>query len=175
MYVSNLPLDTEPDELVERFGKFGVIEEDDEGAPKVKLYAREDGSFSGDALVVYFKEESVDLAVNLLDDVELRLGEPGPRMKVQRAEFGHKYEGGGVQSENGEAKLRKTVDKKKISRRIGKMQKCVCFWFSTCQTVLMEVCHVESSMSGTTKMGLAHLSQRKTRLRLQIRTTESLF
>ena len=110
---------------MERFGKFGVIEEDDEGAPKVKLYAREDGAFSGDALVVYFKEESVELAVGLLDDAELRLGEVGPRMRVQRAEFGHKHEGGGAHGENGEARPRKTVDKKKISRRIGKMQKCV--------------------------------------------------
>lgn len=95
VYVTNLPTDTEVEELAERFGKFGVIEEDDEGAPKIKLYAREDGTFSGDALVVYFKEESVDLAVSLLDDAELRLGDTGPRMRVQRAEFGHKHEGGG--------------------------------------------------------------------------------
>lgn len=124
MYISNLPLDTEPDELAAQFGKFGVIEEDDEGAPKIKLYALEDGSFSGEALVVYFKEESVDLAIAMLDDVELRLGEAGPRMRVQKAEFGHKHEAGEVQS-GGEARLRKTVDKKKASRRIGKMQKCV--------------------------------------------------
>lgn len=106
-----------------RFSKFGLIEEDDEGHPKVKLYARDDGTFSGDALVVYFKEESVDLAVSLLDDDELRIGDSNTKMHVQRAEFGHKHEreGGG-----GEMKPRKTMeDKKRATRRIGKMQKSV--------------------------------------------------
>jgi HIV Tat-specific factor 1 len=64
VYVTNLPRDTEVDELLERFGKCGVIEEDDEGEPKIKMYAREDGSFSGEALVVFFKEDSVTLALN---------------------------------------------------------------------------------------------------------------
>jgi len=115
--VTGLPLDTEADELVERFAKCGVVEEDDNGESKVKMYAREDGSFSGEALVVYFKEDSVLLALNLLDDAEFRLGDPSTTMRVQKAEFGHKNSAG-----HGE---RKTVDKKKASRRIGKMQKCV--------------------------------------------------
>ena len=76
VYVTGLPPDTETDEVHTRFSKFGLIEEDDEGNPKIKLYARDDGTFSGDALVVYFKEESVDLAVTMLDDAELRIGEP---------------------------------------------------------------------------------------------------
>ncbi|KAJ8597493.1 hypothetical protein M405DRAFT_724156 [Rhizopogon salebrosus TDB-379] len=124
VYVTGLPSDTEMDEILERFAKFGVIEEDDEGEPKVKLYARDDGSFSGEALVVYFKEESVTLAVNLLDDAELRIGDSSTVMKVQKAEFRHKHSSG----EGGEAKLRKTVDKKKATRRIGKMQKKIEEW-----------------------------------------------
>lgn len=120
VYVTSLPLDTELDEIVERFGKFGVIEEDDQGHPKVKLYATDDGTFSGEALVVYFKEESVDLAINLLDDAELRVGEPSTVIKVQRAEFKHKYTG---TETNGNSQPRRTVDKKKATRRIGKMQK----------------------------------------------------
>lgn len=122
IYVTNLPLDTEVDEIVERFGRFGLIEEDDEGEPKVKLYATEDGSFSGEALVVFFKEESVSLAVNLLDDAELRVGEPSTVMKVQRAEFKHKHTATETGT-NGNTQLRRTVDKKKATRRIGKMQK----------------------------------------------------
>lgn len=126
VYVTGLPLDTEPDELAARFAKFGLIEEDDEGVPKIKLYAREDGTFSGDALIVYFKEESVDLAVSLLDDDELRVGDSSTRMRVQRAEFGHKHESGGT---GGEMKPRKTMeDKKKATRRIGKMQKKLGEW-----------------------------------------------
>ena len=127
VYITGLPWDTDADELAARFGKFGIIEEDDAGYPKVKLYAREDGTFSGDALVVYFKEESVDLAVTMLDDAELRIGEPASRMHVQRAEFSHKHEGGEQgQGGSGVAKPRRTMeDKKRATRRIGKMQKCV--------------------------------------------------
>ncbi|KAI1794179.1 hypothetical protein LXA43DRAFT_1092109 [Ganoderma leucocontextum] len=132
VYITGLPLDTDADELIARFGKFGLIEEDDAGYPKVKLYARDDGSFSGDALVVYFKEESVDLAIAMLDDAELRFGEPGTHMRVQRAEFGHKHDGGGAEgggAKSGPAKPRKTMeDKKRATRRIGKMQKKLGEW-----------------------------------------------
>ncbi|CAL1707081.1 unnamed protein product [Somion occarium] len=127
VYVTGLPLDTEHDELVERFSKCGLIEEDDQGEPKVKMYAREDGTFSGEALVVYFKEESVMLALNILDDAELRLGDPSTKMSVQKAAFGHKHEAG-AQEGNSEAKLRKVVDKKKATKRIGKMQKKLGEW-----------------------------------------------
>jgi len=102
---------------MDKFSKFGVIEEDDQGEPKVKLYANDDGTFSGEALVVYFKEESVSLAINILDDAELRIGDPSTIMRVQKAEF--KNTGGAA---GGEAP-RRTVDKKRASRRIGKMQK----------------------------------------------------
>lgn len=118
--MTGLPLDTESEELQERFARCGLIEEDDQGEPKIKMYAKDDGTFSGEALVVYFKEDSVTLALNLLDDAELRLGDSGSVMSVRRAEFGHKNTGGDAQGNN--AQPRKTVDKKKATRRIGKMQ-----------------------------------------------------
>ncbi|KAJ6609907.1 hypothetical protein B0H10DRAFT_2177997 [Mycena sp. CBHHK59/15] len=111
VYVTGLPRDTEPDEL-----------EDDEGEAKVKMYANEDGTFSGEALVVYFKEDSVVLALNILDEAELRFGDASTSWKVTQADFGHKGSGGGGASSS-DAKPRKTMDKKKASRRIGKMQK----------------------------------------------------
>ena len=117
VYVTGLPPDTTQEELVEVFSKCGVIEEDEDGEPKVKMYAREDGSFSGEALIVYFKEESVTLALTILEDSELRLGQPSTVMKVTKADFSHKAHTGDDQ------KPRKTVDKKKITKRIGKMQK----------------------------------------------------
>ena len=177
VYITGLPPDADADELVACFGKFGLIEEDDAGYPKVKLYARDDGSFSGDALVVYFKEESVDLAVAMLDDAELRLGEPGTRMRVQRAEFGHKHEGGGAEggggaggSGHGHAKPRKTVeDRKRATRRIGKMQKCVLT--VRCEQPPKEdlrlwTCRTGSWVSGTTRTGSApRLRKRKRRTR----------
>ena len=120
--MTNLPSDAEIDELLQRFGKCGVIEEDDGGEPKIKMYAREDGSFSGEALVVFFKEDSVTLALNLMDEAELRLGDASTAMRVQKAEFGHKQHGMGGHGGGGE---RKVVDRKKATKRIGKMQKYV--------------------------------------------------
>ena len=117
-------MDTDQDELVERFSKCGLIEEDDDGEPKLKMYAREDGTFSGEALVVYFKEESVMLALNILDEAELRVGDASTVMAVKQADFSHKHESGSVEG-SAEAKPRKTIDKKRVTRRIGKMVKYV--------------------------------------------------
>ena len=97
-----------------------MIEEDEHGDPKVKMYAKEDGSFNGEALVVYFKEDSVALSINLLDDAELRLGQPSTVMRVAKADFAHKSHGSGQ-----DTRPRRIVDKKKITKRIGKMQKYV--------------------------------------------------
>ncbi|KAH9946981.1 hypothetical protein B0H21DRAFT_741200 [Amylocystis lapponica] len=128
VYVTGLPPDADVDEIATCFSRFGLLEEDDTGLPKVKMYARDDGSFSGDALVVYFKEDSVALALALLDDSELRIGDPNSRMRVQQAQFGHKHESGQVEGE-GAPKPRKTmVDKKAATRRIGKMQKKLGEW-----------------------------------------------
>lgn len=118
--MTGLPLDAEVEEIVERFSKCGVIEEDENGEPKVKMYARDDGTFSGEALVVYFKEDSVTLALTLLADAELRLGQASTVMTVSKADFAHKASTG---AGGEEVKPRRTVDKKKITRRIGKMQR----------------------------------------------------
>ncbi|KIK67446.1 hypothetical protein GYMLUDRAFT_1020457 [Collybiopsis luxurians FD-317 M1] len=126
VYVTGLPVDTSADEIVQCFSKYGVIEEDDEGDPKVKMYAKDDGTFSGEALVVYFKEDSVALALNILDESELRLGDPTTRMNVSRADFTHKT--GNSNNEAGGHPPRKTMDKKKISKRLGKMQKKLEEW-----------------------------------------------
>lgn len=123
VYVTHLPFDATHEEIVERFSKCGLIEEDDDGDPKVKMYARDDGTFNGEALVVYFKEDSVMLAENLLDDAELRFGDSTTRMRVQKANFSHKS--GETAGGEGGDKPRKTVDRKKASKRIGKMQKYV--------------------------------------------------
>ena len=44
---------------------------------------------------MFFKEDPVALAVNLMNEAELRLGDASTRMKVQRAEFGHKQQKSG--------------------------------------------------------------------------------
>ncbi|KAG8833810.1 hypothetical protein FRC17_010051 [Serendipita sp. 399] len=118
IFVSHLPRDATIDEIAERFGKFGVIMEDDSGEPKIKMYADDRGNFVGEALVVYFMEASVDLAIRLLDEAELRLGDPSTIMRVKKGEFNHKQAG------DGDAP-RRVVDKRKATQRIVKLKKRV--------------------------------------------------
>lgn len=86
VYVSKLPADVDLTELKQIFSKYGIIAEDLLAAkPKIKLYTDEEGNFKGDALVVYLKPESVDLAIQMLDGTKLRVN--GEDIKVQKAEF----------------------------------------------------------------------------------------
>ncbi|KZT57743.1 hypothetical protein CALCODRAFT_469346 [Calocera cornea HHB12733] len=123
VYVSGLPGDATMDEIVERFGKFGVLEEDDEGEPKVKMYEDEQGQFNGTALVVYFKEESVPLAINMLDEAELRIGEGGS-MSVQLPD----YDSDKWKNRKEHKSERRVVDKAKVSRRLKKMDRKIAEW-----------------------------------------------
>ncbi|KAI9777808.1 MAG: hypothetical protein M1816_004408 [Peltula sp. TS41687] len=93
IYVTNLPPDATFEEVNSVFSKCGVIAEGiDEGKPRIKLYADEEGRFKGDALIVYFRAESVPLAVQMLDDTNFRFGEDGVsgKMKVQAADYSYK-------------------------------------------------------------------------------------
>lgn len=151
------------------FSRYGVLEEDDEGDPKVKMYAKDDGSFSGEALVVYFKEDSVVLALNILDESELRLGDPSTRMSVAKADFAHKTS----QTNGAGGEPRKTVDKKKVSRRLGKMQKYCRYSF----VHIYDYSHhsLGSWKNGSMKMVSVLPWSPKTMLMLPIKTEEWLF
>lgn len=88
VYISNLPPDVTEDEIRERFSKCGVISENiDTGKPRIKIYMNERGEPKGDAMVVFFREESVKLAIQLLDDTCLRVDDKnGQKMRVQQVE-----------------------------------------------------------------------------------------
>lgn len=92
IYVTGLPADATVEEVHDVFArKCGVIaEEIDSGKPRIKLYTEADGSFKGDALVVFFKAPSVKMAIMLLDDTEFRMGEKSSVMRVQAADSSYK-------------------------------------------------------------------------------------
>lgn len=79
------------------------------------MYTNEDGSFKGDALIVFFRAESVDLAIQLLDDTEFRLGE-GTKMRVAAADFSYKVQKDRPVQTGGK-------DKKKIIKKTQKLNK----------------------------------------------------
>ena len=120
VYVTSLPLDTTVAELQSVFSRCGVIaEEIDRGKPRIKLYTDDAGNFKGDALVVYFKPESVNLAIQILDDTDFRFGQEGPtgKMRVKEAERSYKK----VQDRPAVQKGGK--DQKKIIRKTQKLNK----------------------------------------------------
>ncbi|KAL2262050.1 hypothetical protein VTK26DRAFT_2644 [Humicola hyalothermophila] len=96
IYVTGIPLDATVEEVAELFSrKCGVIaEEIDSGRPRIKMYTDADGNFKGDALIVFFKPQSVDMAIMLLDDTDFRFPPPGgstqPKMRVQAADSSYK-------------------------------------------------------------------------------------
>lgn len=99
-----------------------IAEEIDKGKPRIKLYTDENENFKGDALILYFRAESVDLAIQMLDDTDFRLGQPAPngKMKVAAADFSYKVQKDAPTKSN-------SKDKKKIIKKTQKLNKCVEF------------------------------------------------
>ena len=104
VYVTGLPQDTNEDEVAKYFSKVGILDLDPETQkPKVKLYRMKNGDgnkpglLKGDASVCYARPESVELALQILDD---NLYRDGATLSVQRAKFeqqgsfDHKSNGG---------------------------------------------------------------------------------
>lgn len=125
VYIQHLPLDATVEEVASVFGKAGLILVDADDQPKVKLYSdAKTGMRNGDGLVVFYKEESVQLAINLLDDSPLRLGDK-ENMKVAKAEWSHKKEDD-ESAQNGDGKGKQKVDPnkaQKMQKRAEKLQR----------------------------------------------------
>lgn len=118
--MTNLPLDVSVQEVSDVFSRCGVIaEEIDRGKPRIKLYTDDDGNFKGDALILYFRAESVDLAIQMLDDTDFRLGQAalGGKIKVAAADFSYKAQ------KDAPAKSSNNKDKKKIIKKTQKLNK----------------------------------------------------
>lgn len=116
------------------FSKAGLILLDADGEPKIKLYSDSaTGMRNGDGLVVYYKEESVQLAISLLDDTPLRLGDRDS-MRVARAEWSHKGQqeqqsggdgavGSSSSTTTAKRKPKTDVEKQKMQRRAERLQR----------------------------------------------------
>ncbi|WVW79218.1 hypothetical protein I302_101184 [Kwoniella bestiolae CBS 10118] len=133
VWVSNLPPNTTVELLSSVFSKAGVLLIDDDGQPRIKLYYDDDGKFKGDALIMYFKEGSVDLAITLLDDTELELGSGYGNMRVKVAEYENKEKEKEKHEKKekdtaehaygrGEKKKLTAEEKQRMSKRIKTMQ-----------------------------------------------------
>ena len=125
IYVTGLPFDVTIPEVADVFSrKCGVIaEEIDSGSPRIKLYANDKGEFKGDALVVFFKAPSVDMAIMLLDDTPFRIGdgESSGKMRVQAADMSYKK----VQNDNEGTPADKEKEKERQRARARDKQKII--------------------------------------------------
>ncbi|KAJ1198323.1 hypothetical protein NDU88_002165 [Pleurodeles waltl] len=84
VYVTGLPPDITDDEFVELMSKYGIIMRDIHTEEyKIKLYKDNQGNLKGDGLCCFLKKESVDLALKLLDEYEIR----GYKLHVEAARF----------------------------------------------------------------------------------------
>ena len=123
--MTSIPLDADLEEINHVFKTCGVIaEEIDSGQPRIKMYEDDNGAFKGDALVVYFRPESVQLAIQMLDDTSFRLGFEGPmgRMRVSVADYSYKK-----QTEAPTGKPNKK-DQKRIIKKTEKLNSRLADW-----------------------------------------------
>jgi HIV Tat-specific factor 1 len=114
-----------------------IAEEIDSDKPRIKMYEDSEGKFKGDALVVYFKPESVALAIQLLDESEFRWGSKGPDglMRVKEADTSYKKQkneaGQNVGVTGGTAPVKKRGkkgDKQKIIEKTMRLNQRLADW-----------------------------------------------
>lgn len=110
VYVSNLPCDITEDQFIDLMQKCGMVLKDLDNKFKIKLYKDAEGNFKGDALCTYIRRESVDLALEILD--EYQVDGKGKPIRVEVAKFQLKG--------NYDPKLK---PKKKRKKELDKMQK----------------------------------------------------
>lgn len=146
--MTGLPPDATVAEVHDLFSrKAGVVaEEIDSGAPRIKLYSDESGNFKGDALIVFFKPQSVEMAIMLLDDTDFRITPSGTsqgRIRVQVADASYKktqYDKDGApaaaavaQGSNGngrqnDKRQRNDRDRQKVIRKTQKLDAKLADW-----------------------------------------------
>ncbi|KAI5466382.1 hypothetical protein BGZ63DRAFT_480846 [Mariannaea sp. PMI_226] len=139
VYVTGLPADATVEEVHDLFSRKGgvIAEEIDSGAPRIKLYTDSEGNFKGDALIVFFKPQSVEMAIMLLDDTDFRITTSGTRdgrIRVQAADSSYKkvkydQSGGSGDKDATEKRPQKNDrDRQKIIKKTQKMDAKLADW-----------------------------------------------
>ncbi|RCI15704.1 hypothetical protein L249_3481 [Ophiocordyceps polyrhachis-furcata BCC 54312] len=139
VYVTGLPSDATVSEIHEVFSRKGglIAEEIDSKAPRIKLYKDDKGNFKGDALVVFFKPESVSMAIMLLDDTDFRYtahGKGEGRMRVQEADSSYKKvqqedrKDGEPRGEGEVGRPRQSQDRRKVIKKTQKLDAKLADW-----------------------------------------------
>ncbi|GAA93593.1 uncharacterized protein L969DRAFT_51782 [Mixia osmundae IAM 14324] len=134
VYVTHLPPDATVEEMKGVFSKAGLILEDQDGEPKIRIYKNEDGTPKGEALVVYLNEASVMLAETLLDDTELRLGSNEGRMRVAKADFSKSANSNNANDQS-EGSKKSEQDKAKQKKRAERLRSKLTDWSSDDDTL----------------------------------------
>lgn len=121
VYVQGLPKDVTTEEVLAYFSKCGLIKKDLHGS-RIKIYRDpETNEVKGDALVTYVMSESVSLAIQQLDDSDLR---NGCKIQVQEAHFDvEANEGSSTNQPKSKHRAKTPVDKKEqAAKRARKLQ-----------------------------------------------------
>ena len=116
VYASGLPLDVTLEELSTFFSRCGIILETDEGEERIRIYRNDDGAAKGDARIGYLRQESVALAIQILDGTEIR---PGFSVSVERAVFTAKSAVGSGGGGGGSTSLAAMSTRRKAEEDVG--------------------------------------------------------
>ncbi|KAI9653504.1 MAG: hypothetical protein M1821_007012 [Bathelium mastoideum] len=146
IYVTKLPLDTDLEEVQRVFSRCGLIAQNiDNDEPRIRLYADDQGNLKGDALIVFFRRESIQLAIDLMDGAEFRLGDKSTVIGVKEADWNYKkvktaeleetLEGNG---QSGKSKAKAAKEKQKIKARTQAMNNRLADWDDDDPQVLPE-------------------------------------
>ena len=132
IYVTSIPKDADFEEIEWVFRRYGLIAESaDTGQKRIKLYEDQQGNFNGEALIIYFRPESVQLAIQMLDDSQFRSGSGAANMRVTEADTSFKK----YKEDDKEAPKAKdgtTLVKPKkqvVQKQVQDMNECVRPWY----------------------------------------------